>query len=54
MDCTVRNLTKAGALLKVASTVGIPDHFELKLEHENFRPCHVVWRRDDAMGIEFE
>jgi len=54
MDCTVRNLTTKGAMLKVGSTVGIPDHFELKLEHEDYRPCRVAWRREDALGIEFE
>jgi hypothetical protein len=54
MDCLVRNLTAKGAMLKLASSVGIPDHFELKLEHDKFRTCHVVWRREDALGIEFE
>lgn len=54
MDCLVRNLTKRGAQLSVASSVGIPDRFELKLEHEDYRPCRVVWRREDTIGISFD
>ena len=54
IDCVVRNLTHTGAMLKVASTVGIPDRFELKLEHEDFRWCQVKWRRDDTIGVAFE
>jgi hypothetical protein len=54
MDCVVRNLTPDGAMLKVVSTVGIPERFELKLEHENFRWCRVKWRTDNALGVAFE
>jgi hypothetical protein len=54
IDCVVRNLSASGAMLKVANTVGIPDRFELKLERENFRWCRVRWRRNDAIGVEFE
>lgn len=54
MDCIVRNLTDKGALLKVPSTVGIPERFDIKLDTERaYRPCKVVWRRDDSLGIEF-
>jgi hypothetical protein len=54
IDCVVQNLTPGGAMLKVASSVGIPDRFELKLEHEDFRSCRVKWRRDNAIGVAFE
>lgn len=54
MDCLVRNLTPTGAMLKVGTSVGIPERFELKLEHQDFRPCRVKWRRNDALGIVFE
>jgi hypothetical protein len=54
MDCVVRNLTPIGAMLKVGSTVGIPDRFELKLEHEEFRWCRIKWRRENTVGIVFE
>ena len=54
MDCMVRNLTPTGAMLKVSSSVGIPDRFELRLEHQDFRWCRVKWRRDDTIGVAFE
>ena len=54
MDCVVRNLTPTGAMLKVGSTVGIPDRFELKLESEDFRWCRVKWRREATIGIAFD
>ena len=41
-------------MLKVASTVGVPDRFELRLDHDNFRWCRVKWRREGTLGIEFE
>jgi hypothetical protein len=54
VDCLVRNLTAKGALLRVASSTGIPARFDLKLEHEDYRPCRVIWRHPDAIGIVFE
>ena len=53
IDCVVRNFSPGGAMLKVASTVGIPARFELKLDDE-FRWCHVKWRRDTSIGVAFE
>jgi hypothetical protein len=54
IDCVVRNLSPGGAMLKVSSAVGIPDRFELKLEHEDFRWCQVKWRRENRVGVAFE
>ena len=46
IDCRVRNLSKTGAALEVASHLGIPAEFTLLIEADQFRkPCHVVWRR---------
>ena len=53
VDCTVRNLTDHGALLFVQSLVGIPESFELVLENQAQRDCHVVWRGDNRLGVEF-
>ena len=54
VDCTVRNLTDHGALLLVQSLVGIPASFELVLEPNHVRhDCHVVWRGDNRLGVEF-
>jgi hypothetical protein len=55
IDCTVRNLTRAGAALDVASPVGIPDDFVLVVEHDHLkRPCHVIWRTARRIGVEFQ
>jgi hypothetical protein len=54
IDCRVRNLSTAGALLEVASQVGIPDDFVLVVEVDQFKqPCHVIWRTATRMGVEF-
>ena len=54
VDCTVRNLSSKGALLVVASLAGIPEKFDLLLEATGeHRPCHVIWRGEDRLGVEF-
>ena len=54
IDCVVRNLTVMGALLKVPSTVGIPEQFDFKFDHErDYRRARVIWRREDSLGVEF-
>jgi hypothetical protein len=54
IDCTVRNISERGALLQVASPIGIPDRFDLLFdsEHES-RKCRTVWRKESQIGVEF-
>jgi len=53
-DCTVRNLSTHGALLVVTSLAGIPEKFDLVLETAGVHhACHVVWRGEDRVGVEF-
>lgn len=55
IDCTIRNLSDAGAALDVASPVGIPDRFALILPADGRRlPCHVVWRKEKRIGVAFD
>jgi len=55
IHCTVQNLTGAGACLKFASTSGLPETFDLTFElGRTRRPCRVVWRTDDKLGVRFE
>jgi hypothetical protein len=55
IHCTVQNITSSGACLKVANTYGMPDTFELTFEHgRTRRPCRVVWRTADELGVAFE
>jgi len=54
IDCCVRNLSPKGALLEVASQVGIPAEFVLLIERDRFRqPCQVIWRNATRLGVEF-
>ena len=33
---------------------GIPEDFELVIEHDHFRSaCHVIWRTATRLGVEF-
>ncbi len=53
--CTVENITGGGACLKLASTFGVPDTFDLTFEHGRTRRlCRVVWRSSDKLGVTFE
>jgi hypothetical protein len=55
MHCTVQNITSGGACLKLANTYGIPENFELTFElGRTRRPCRVVWRTDNLLGVAFE
>jgi hypothetical protein len=53
IDCTVRNLSDRGACLNVESPIGIPDTFDLVLDHESVRDCRVTWRKATQIGVEF-
>jgi len=54
IDCRVRNTSPAGACLEVASQLGIPDDFLLVVGYDKInKPCHVIWRADMRMGVEF-
>jgi len=54
IDCRVRNLSPAGALLEVASQAGIPDDFMLVVAIDHLKqPCHVIWRSATRIGVEF-
>ena len=55
IDCTVRNLSDAGACLGVAGPLGVPEDFILELEAGKIqRPCHVVWRAEKRIGVAFK
>ena len=55
IHCTVQNITGHGACLKLANTRGLPATSELTFEHgRTRRPCPVVWRTDDELGVTFD
>jgi hypothetical protein len=49
----MRNHSDGGAQLEVASVLGIPNAFELRLEGYAGRNSRVVWRKAQTVGIEF-
>jgi hypothetical protein len=52
--CTVENITSGGACLKLASTFGLPETFDLTFEHGRTRRlCRVVWRTNNKLGVTF-
>jgi hypothetical protein len=55
ITCMVRNMSDTGAMLDVATPVGIPDHFTLVLRANGHRmPCHVVWWKEKRIGVAFK
>ncbi len=53
IDCFIRDISDAGARLKVESSVGIPDSFDLQLEFGVIRSCEAVWRQATQIGVRF-
>jgi hypothetical protein len=55
IDCTIRNLSDAGAALDVTSPVGIPDRFTLVVDTDHSElACRIVWRKETRIGVRFE
>ena len=52
-DCTIRNLSEAGAKLTVANAIGIPEQFELAMQDGRRFPCEVAWRTQTEIGVRF-
>jgi hypothetical protein len=52
-ECTVRNLSGAGACLLVTSSVGVPNEFDLVLGDGTIRHCQIAWRTVDKIGVAF-
>jgi hypothetical protein len=54
IDCTIRNVSSAGAKLVVTSPLGIPESFVLMFDTKEKRPARVVWRTTKEVGVAFE
>jgi len=55
IDCVVRNLSPTGACLKVETTFGIPDRFDVMFDiDKTIRTCRLIWHKDRQIGVEFE
>ena len=53
IDCAVLNLADRSACLKVESPIGIPNSFDLVLDHASVGNCRVTWRKATQIGVEF-
>jgi hypothetical protein len=54
IDCIVRDLSPHGARLVVASPVGIPERFDLRIDRNGMcHPAKVTWRANDQIGVKF-
>nr|WP_244598726.1 PilZ domain-containing protein [Rhizobium tubonense] len=52
-DCVVRDLSEAGARLKVQNVVSVPETFKLQISDGRTYKATVKWRRIDAVGVSF-
>ena len=54
VPCLVRDLTEAGARLKVGPEAEVPELFELEIGTAAPRRTHVVWKADRQLGVAFD
>ncbi|HEY4201055.1 MAG TPA: PilZ domain-containing protein [Devosiaceae bacterium] len=54
IECTVRNLSEAGANLRVTSVLGVPDTFVLQMSDKTTRNCRMIWRTTTEIGAAFD
>ena len=54
-ECTLCDASQEGAQLAVADPNSLPDEFILALSSDGAarRRCHVVWRTENQVGVEF-
>lgn len=52
LDCTVRDISETGARLEMASSVTLPDQFDLHIPKKGVtHRARIVWRRDVEVGV---
>jgi hypothetical protein len=54
IECMVRNLSEGGAQLTVASVIGIPQTFVLKLNEGGRTQATIAWKRGNTIGVKFD
>lgn len=53
INCMVRNLSEAGALLRLTSVIGVPDAFQLVLDDGRSFDCTVAHKSATEIGVRF-
>ncbi len=55
ISCTVRNLTRSGAMLDVASPLGVPKEFTLVISSdEAHHECRIIWIQERRISVSFK
>jgi len=53
MECTIFDLSEAGARLRLGDTSNVPDEFELQVLYGDKYRCRVIHKTRDQIGVEF-
>ena len=54
-DCVIRNVSRAGAKLRVTDPRTLPDRFKLTItQREQTFTARIRWRENDQIGVIFE
>ena len=51
--CILSSYSNGGAQITGVRASTIPDEFVLQITRDDGRECRVIWRTDDALGVEF-
>ena len=52
--CILSNFSNGGAKITGVRTTTIPDEFGLRITpRRRIHACRVIWRTDDALGVQF-
>ena len=55
INCLIRDMSISGAALDIADSRDIPGRFDLVIKADSTHiPCHVVWRKEDRIGVAFD
>lgn len=53
INCTVRNMSENGALLRLTTVVGVPDIFQLVMDDGRKFDCTVAHKSATDLGVHF-
>ncbi|HLW92140.1 MAG TPA: PilZ domain-containing protein [Roseiarcus sp.] len=55
VECTVTQLSPAGARLIIPESVALPDRFDFSIPQRSLNcRARLIWRKDEEAGVEFE
>ena len=55
VPCTVRNLSEGGARIEATTPLWFPEQFFLRMDRDGRRRrCHIVWREEKRIGVQFD